>query len=152
METGELSAGEAGDRLAGLALSSQELREAATLALELKAAGYPILASRAYLELLAADPLLSAYTCRAPRARLTVGADGIDPRLHARRPSARRTCAISGRTIRAWRRCSARPAGAGWGPRPRRCTKCNNPDVIELSWLWDLRPVMLGKVLDLARR
>ena len=56
METGELSAGEAGDRLAGLALSRRELREAAALALELKAAGYPILDSRPYLELLAADP------------------------------------------------------------------------------------------------
>ena len=33
-----------------------------------------------------------------------------------------------------------------------RCTKCNNPDVIELSWLWDLRPAMLGQVLALARR
>ena len=38
------------------------------------------------------------------------------------------------------------------GAEAARCTKCNNPDVVELSWLWDLKPVMLGKVLDLARR
>jgi hypothetical protein len=32
------------------------------------------------------------------------------------------------------------------------CTKCNNPDVIELSWLWDLRPAMLRTVAELAVR
>ena len=40
-------------------------------------------------ELLAADPSLSAYTCRAPRARLTVGADGsVRDCLHVDRPLA----------------------------------------------------------------
>jgi MoaA/NifB/PqqE/SkfB family radical SAM enzyme len=151
METGELGAGEAGDRLAGLALSPPELRKAATLALELKAAGYPILASRPYLELLAADPSLSAYTCRAPRARLTVGADGVvRDCLHVDQPlgnvqSLWRDDLSLAALFRSpgWLRMAAEAAG---------CTKCNNPDVIELSWLWDLRPVMLGKVLDLARR
>ena len=38
------------------------------------------------------------------------------------------------------------------GDEAASCTKCNNPDVIELSWLWDLRPVMLGKVAELAGR
>ena len=151
METGELSAGEAGDRLAGLALSPPELREAATLARDLKAAGYPILDSRAFLDLLAADPLLSAYTCRATRARLTVGADGsVRDCLHTDRPLANvqdlwdeaLSLALLFRSP-GWRRMGAEAA---------RCTKCNNPDVVELSWLWDLRPVMLGKVLDLARR
>jgi MoaA/NifB/PqqE/SkfB family radical SAM enzyme len=151
METGELSAGEVGDRLAGLALSSAELREAAALALELKAAGFPILDSRPYLELLAADPSLSAYTCRAPRARLTVGADGaVRDCLHVDRPLANvRDRWAEGLSVTSlfdspdWRRMGAEAA---------HCTKCNNPDVVELSWLWDLKPVMLGKVLDLARR
>ena len=151
METGELSAGEAGDRLAGLALPPGELRGAAELALELKAAGYPILDSRAYLELLAADPVLSAYTCRAPRARLTVGADGsVRDCLHADRPLAnlRDLWADGLRLVSLFR-------APGWrrmGAEAASCTKCNNPDVIELSWLWDLRPVMLAKVVDLARR
>ena len=151
METGELSAGEAGDRLAGLALSPPELREAASLALELKAAGYPILDSAAYLELLAADPLLGAYTCRAPRARLTVGADGsVRDCLHSDHPLANVKDLWADDLSLAslfrspgWRRMGAEAA---------ECTKCNNPDVIELSWLWDLRPEMLGKVMDLARR
>jgi len=34
--------------------------------------------------------------------------------------------------------------------RSASCTKCNNPDVIELSWLWDLRPAMLRKVAELT--
>ena len=151
METGELSAGGGDDRLAGLALSPLELREAARVALELKASGYPILDSRPYLELLAGDPSLSAYTCRAPRARLTVGADGsVRDCLHIDRPLANVSDLLAeGRPLTelfraaAWRRMGAEAA---------RCTKCNNPDVIELSWLWDLRPVMLRKVVELAGR
>lgn len=150
METGELRADAAVDRLAGLALPPGELQEAARLALELKAAGYPLLASRPYLELLARDPGLSAYTCRAPRARLTVGADGsLRDCLHLDAPLANIVeMRAAGRplsdlfTLPAYRRLLA---GA------TACTKCNNPDVIELSWLWDLRPALLGKVVQLAR-
>ena len=151
METGELSADEAGDRLAGLALSPQELRAAARLALDLKAAGYPLLASRPWLELLRDDPGLTAYTCRAPRARLTVGADGaVRDCMHVDRPLA---------DVAALRKAGGHLADVFRSPEWRRmgdeaaaCTKCNNPDVVELSWLWDLRPVMLGKVAELAGR
>jgi hypothetical protein len=38
------------------------------------------------------------------------------------------------------------------GDEAAACTKCNNPDVIELSWLWDVRPVMLGRVAEIAGR
>jgi len=151
METGELRAGEAGDRLAGLALTSGELSAAARLALDLKAAGYPLLASRPWLELLRDDPALTTYTCRAPRARLTVAADGsVRDCLHVDRPLADVAAlrAAGGRltdvfTSPGWRRV---------GDAAAACTKCNNPDVIELSWLWDLRPVMLAKVAELAGR
>ncbi len=151
METGELSAGEAGDRLAGLALGADEVRAAARLALDLKDAGYPVLASRPWLELLRDDPALTAYTCRAPRARLTVGADGVvRDCMHVDRPPAdvaalRRAGGHLADVFRSpdWLRMGSEAAG---------CTKCNNPDVIELSWLWDLRPEMLGKVVELARR
>ena len=77
METGELSAGEAGDRLAGLALLA---RRAAGGGPRWRWSSRPQATrsstSRPYLRMLADDPSLSAYTCRAPRARLTVGADG----------------------------------------------------------------------------
>jgi hypothetical protein len=46
----------------------------------------------------------------------------------------------------------ASPSWRRMGEAAAACTKCNNPDVIELSWLWDLRPVMLAKVADLAGR
>jgi hypothetical protein len=94
---------------------------------------------------------VGAYTCRAPRARLTVGADGsVRDCLHIDRPLANvQDLWAGGLSVASlfdspgWRRMGAEAA---------RCTKCNNPDVVELSWLWDLKPVMLGKVLDLARR
>lgn len=151
METGELSAGEAGDRLAGLALDQGELRGVARLALDLKAAHYPLLASRPWLELLQADPALSTYACRAPRARLTVAADGsVRDCMHVDRPLTNvRNLSEDGAHLAdlfhspGWRRMGAAAAA---------CTKCNNPDVIELSWLWDLRPVMLAKVAELAGR
>ncbi len=151
METGELSAGEAGDRLAGLALSPAELREAAALALELKAAGYPILDSKPYLRMLADDPSLSAYTCRAPRARLTVGADGsVRDCMHVDRPLGNvASLRAQGLPLASLFRT---PGWLRMGDEASSCTKCNNPDVVELSWLWDLRPVMLGKVLELAGR
>jgi len=151
METGELSAGEAGDRLAALALSPDELREVARLALELKSAGFPVLDSRPYLRLLAADPALHSYTCRAPRARLTVGADGsVRDCRHVDRPLANvADLQAAGRPLSALFRA---PFWRRMGEEAAACTKCNNPDVIELSWLWDLRPSMLGKVAELAGR
>jgi len=42
------------------------------------------------------------------------------------------------------------PGYQGMLERSASCTKCNNPDVIELSWLWDLRPAMLRKVAELT--
>ena len=135
--------------LAPLALPADELRAAARTAAALKSAGFPILASRPYLELLESDPALRGYACRAPRARLTVGADG-----------SLRDCTRSDRHLA--NVSELRAAGEPLSnvlrlpdyqrmlERSASCTKCNNPDVIELSWLWDLRPTMLRKVAELA--
>jgi len=138
-----------GAPLASLALPAEELRAVARDAAALASAGFPILASRPYLELLARDPDLRDYTCRAPRARLTVGADG---RLRDCTSGARPLADV--RELRAAGEPLTRVFGA---PAYRRmlarsvaCTKCNNPDVIELSWLWDLRPAMLRKVAQLT--
>jgi hypothetical protein len=30
------------------------------------------------------------------------------------------------------------------------CTACNNPDALEMSWLWDLDPHMLEKAWQLV--
>jgi len=138
-----------GDPLAPLALPAEELRAVARDAAALANAGFPILASRPFLELLAHDPELRDYACRAPRARLTVGADG---RLRDCTSSARPLADV--RELRAagepLTRVFSLPAYRRMLERSASCTKCNNPDVIELSWLWDLRPAMLRKVVELT--
>ncbi len=149
METGEMRSTGFADVHGELALSPDELRSAARLAGSLKDAGYPILATRAYLDLLARDPSLTTYTCRNPYSVMTVEADGAvrDCRRHdvplARLPEL-------------WTRGGSLEDVFGL-PRRRRllteaaaCTACNNPDVIELSWLWDLKPAMLEKLFELS--
>ena len=137
------------DRYGDLALPPEGLRRAARSARVLKGAGYPILNTRPYLDLLEKDPGLSGYTCRMPRSLLTVEEDGVI-----------RDCLRTDRplTTVASLRAAGRPLSHVLSlPRYRvlreeaaSCTKCNNPDVIELSWLWDLRPAMLRKVIQLA--
>jgi len=149
METGEVTSAGVDSPLAPLALPAGELRAVARLAAELKRDGLPILASRPYLESLERDPALTAYRCRAPQARLTVGAGGLV-----------RDCTRSDRPLLDVRslRAAAEPLSSLFESRRYRqmlarsatCAKCNNPDVIELSWLWDFRPAMLGKVAELA--
>jgi len=149
METSEVTSAGVDVMLASLALPAGELREAARLAADLKRDGLPILASRPYLELLERDPALNAYRCRAPQARLTVGAGGLV-----------RDCTQSDRPLLdvGLLRAAGEPLSSLFeSPRYRRmlersasCTKCNNPDVIELSWLWDLRPAILGNMARLT--
>ena len=151
METGEITSAGFVARHADLALSAEELREAAAVARELKTRGYPVLNTRAYLDLLSRDPELHGYTCRMPRALLTVEADGaIRDCLRTDQPLA---------SMLDLRAANTRLSSVFSLVRRRHllaeaasCTKCNNPDVIELSWLWDLRPAMLGNVVKLAGR
>jgi len=150
METGEMTSAGFVGRRADLALPADDLRAAAVEAAALKSSGYPILTTRPYLELLARDPDVRDYVCRAPRALVTVEADGaIRDCLHTDRPLAQ---------VRDLRDSDARLADVLSLPGRRRlvaeasaCTKCSNPDIVELSWLWDLRPAMLRKVAQLAR-
>jgi MoaA/NifB/PqqE/SkfB family radical SAM enzyme len=149
METGEMQSAGYVDRHGDLALAATGLRAAALQAAALQRAGYPILNTRAYLRLLARDPALRGYTCRMPRSLLTVEADG-----------AVRDCLRTDRPLTsvAELRAGDRPLASVYTlPRYRElrrdataCTKCNNPDVIELSWLWDLHPAMLEKLAELA--
>ena len=149
METGRReSTGFAATR-AHLALSPEQIREAARLARLLQTAGYPLLASRRYLDLLEKDPGLNTYTCRAPRAIFTVEADG-----------AVRDCLRRDRPLAYVEQLRARGtdlAGVFALPRFRamlaeaeECTACNNPDALEMSWLWDLDPHMLEKAWQLV--
>jgi MoaA/NifB/PqqE/SkfB family radical SAM enzyme len=150
METGQMRDGRFAPILDDLALPPDGLREAAALARTLKGAGYPLLATDAYLHLLEDDPGLTSYTCRAPRAILTVEADG------AVRDCTRRERPLL--MVSDLMTHGGRLADVFALPRYRqmltcaeRCTACNNPDVIEISWLWELRPAMLEKALELVR-
>ncbi len=136
---------------APLALPPDELSAAARQARDLKVAGYPLLATHAFLDLLERDPGLTAYRCRGPHSLLTVAPDGAirDCRRRDVPLAAVDELRISGRglaSVFALPRRRALLAEAG------SCTACNNPDVIEMSWLWDLRPAMLKKVVELAGR
>jgi len=149
METGLLTSTGVASQLADLALPAEELRAAARTAADLESAGFPILSSRPYLELLARDPELHGYTCRAPRARLTVGAGGlVRDCTRSERPLADvRELRAAGEPLS---RVFRLPGYQQMLERSASCTKCNNPDVIELSWLWDLRPAMLRKMAELT--
>jgi hypothetical protein len=97
------------------------------------------------------DPGLTGYRCRGPHSLLTVAADG------AITDCRRRDVALA--HVGSLRSGGGRLTDVFALPRRRSlleeaggCTVCNNPDIIELSWLWDARPELLGKVIELARR
>ena len=149
METGQMLSGGFDDSREDLGLRPEQVREAAHLARQLKAAGYPLLSTDRYLDLLAADPAVGGYSCRAPQAILTVEADG------AVRDCLRRDAPLA--NVAALR-THGRPLTDVYDlPRfgamvedAQGCTACNNPDVVETSWLWDLRPCMLRASVRLA--
>lgn len=145
METGRMETGGFADTLGSLSLEPRELRDAAGLAKALKRDGYPLMATDRYLDLLERDPALTAYTCRAPRAILTVEADGaVRDCLRRDTPLARvehlRAAGGGLADVLAFPRYQQMMRSAGL------CTACNNPDVVEISWLWDLEWQMLEKV------
>ncbi len=151
METGAMLTTGFSRSKGSLALPPQELKEAAELAHELQGAGYPLLSSRRYLDLLSRDPELNAYTCSAPNAVLTVKADG-SIRDCARRDvplAALRDLRKEGTSLSELIR---QPQYHAMLARAASCTVCNNPDVIETSWAWQLRPFMLRQTLRLGIR
>ena len=151
METGGVETAGFVDRLGSLALPRAELSAAARQARELKKTGYPLLATSAFLDLLERDPGLTAYRCRGPHSLLTVAADGAirDCRRRDRPLAHVNGLRASGRGLNS---VFALPRRRELLAEAGGCTSCNNPDVIETSWLWDLRPAMLQKVVALAGR
>jgi MoaA/NifB/PqqE/SkfB family radical SAM enzyme len=151
METGAMLTTGFSASKESLALPPRELREAAELARVLQGAGYPLLSSRRYLDLLSHDPGLNAYRCSAPNAVLTVRADG------SIRDCTRRDVPLA--SLRDLRETGAsltelirQPHYREMLARAASCTVCNNPDVLETSWAWQLRPFMLRQALRLGIR
>jgi MoaA/NifB/PqqE/SkfB family radical SAM enzyme len=151
METGGMQSAGFVDRLGPLALSPGRISAAARQARALKDEGLPILATRAFLDLLQRDPELDGYRCRGPHSLLTVAADGAvgDCRRRDVPLADVRALRASGRSLSSILTLARRRELLA---ETDSCTSCNNPDIIEMSWLWDLRPSMLRKVLELARR
>jgi MoaA/NifB/PqqE/SkfB family radical SAM enzyme len=149
METGVMLAAGFSTSKRSLALPPQELKEAAELARQLQAAGYPLLSSRRYLDLLARDPGLHAYSCRAPYATLTVKADGSIRDCTRRDVSVARLDDLQ-RTGTSLATLTRQPEYRAMLSRANSCTACNNPDILETSWAWQLRPFMLRQALHLG--
>jgi hypothetical protein len=149
METGVMLAAGLSRSRSSLALPPKELKEAAQLARELQIAGYPLLSSGRYLDLLLHDPGLHTYTCRAPHATLTVKADGSVRDCTRRETTLARLSDLrhGGASLTALVR---QPQYRAMLARSNSCTARNNPDVIETSWAWQLRPFMLRHALHLA--
>ena len=149
METGEMEAGGFVVRHGHLALDEDELRQAAILARKLKTSGYPLRATNKYLRLLENDPALHGFSCRLPHAVLTVLPDG------SFRDCRRRTTPLGNvrdllRTNAPLTELFAQPRYREMLAEARACNVCNNPDVIETSWGWQLRPCMLWHSLTLT--
>ena len=149
MEIGEMQSGGFVVRHGDLALGEEELREAAGLARDLKAGGYPLRATNRYLRLLQEDPALRAFSCRLPHAVLTVLPDG------SFRDCRRRDAPLG--TVHDFRRHDIPLSHLYRQPRYREmlreapyCNVCNNPDVIETSWGWQLQPCMMWRSLTLT--
>jgi MoaA/NifB/PqqE/SkfB family radical SAM enzyme len=149
METGRMLAAGFDASRAGLALPGRELARAAAQAGDLRRRGYPLLNSPRYVRTLEQDPRLDSYRCRAPRAVLTVEADG------SVRDCRRRDVALA--NVADLRRVGLPLSHVYSLPRYRSmleeagsCTACNNPDVVETSWLWDLHPSMVSRIWRLT--
>ncbi len=149
METGRMLAAGFDASRAGLALPGRELAQAAAQARDLRRRGYPLLNSPRYLRMLEQGPGLDSYRCRAPRAVLTVEADG------AVRDCRRRDAPLA--NVADLRRVGLPLSHVYCLPRypsmleeAGSCTACNNPDVVETSWLWDMSPSMLSRLWRLA--
>lgn len=149
METGFLLADGFRGVKEHLALSHRELREEVRAAQDLKAAGYPVLTTWQYMKLLERDPDLRSYRCHFPRAVLTVDADGSV-----------RDCTCRDRALASVGQLREQGLGLqalvrgdryrAMVERAKSCTVCNNPDVIETSWYWEVRPFMVRQSLALA--
>jgi MoaA/NifB/PqqE/SkfB family radical SAM enzyme len=151
MDVGEMQAEGFVARHEHLELSEEELREAARLARLLKVYGHPVQATNKYLGLLERDPRLHEWSCRFPCMALTVLPDG------SFRDCQRRDIPLG--SARELYQADAPLETLFRLPRYRemlreapQCSICNNPDKLETSWGWQLRPSMIWRSLALSWR
>jgi len=121
--------------------SRQSEQEVATELLELKKKGYPINNSRTYLRRYLRDK--TPYVCHAPLVFITVTPEGnVTSCFNRDRPYGNVRNSPFAEIMKRWSRREAANMTKG-------CWKCNNPDVVDTSFVWELRP---EPSLNLLRR
>jgi MoaA/NifB/PqqE/SkfB family radical SAM enzyme len=111
--------------------SRESEQQVARELLSLKKKGYPINNSRAYLQRYLLN--MTPYVCRAPFVFVTVTPEGnVTNCFNYDRPYGNVRSSPFDEVIKNWDRREAARITKG-------CWKCNNPDVVDTSYIWELR-------------
>jgi MoaA/NifB/PqqE/SkfB family radical SAM enzyme len=126
-------------------LTDEEVSQASVKLLELKMKGYPINNSVSYLKAFIGGK--KAFSCHYPQVVLTVNADGQVP-----------NCLDRARPLGNLRHMHIKDIynstfyRTNYLPHIRDCCRCNNSDVVDTSFLWELRPRVLWEAIRLGLR
>jgi MoaA/NifB/PqqE/SkfB family radical SAM enzyme len=111
--------------------SRESEQQAARELLGLKKKGYPINNSRTYLQRYLLN--MTPYVCRVPFVSVTVTPEGdVTNCFNYDRPYGNVRASPFDEIMKNWDRRRAATITKG-------CWKCNNPDVVDTSYIWDLR-------------
>jgi len=111
--------------------SRESQQQAARQLLSLKKKGYPINNSRTYLQRYLID--MKPYVCRAPLVSVTVTPEGdVTNCFNYHRPYGNVKASPFDEIMKNWDRREAATITKG-------CWKCNNPNVVDTSYIWELR-------------
>ena len=112
--------------------SRESEQQAARELLDLKKKGYPVNNSRTYLQRYLLN--MTPYVCRVPFVFVTVTPEGNITNCFKRdRPYGNVRTSPFTDIMRNWDRREAANVTKG-------CWQCNNPDIVDTSYTWDLRP------------
>jgi MoaA/NifB/PqqE/SkfB family radical SAM enzyme len=111
--------------------SRESEQQAARELLDLKKKGYPINNSRTYLQRYLLN--MTPYVCRAPSVFVTVTPEGnVANCFNYHSPYGNVRVSPFDEIMKNWDRREAAAITRG-------CWKCNNPDVVDTSYVWELR-------------
>jgi MoaA/NifB/PqqE/SkfB family radical SAM enzyme len=112
--------------------SRESEQQAARELLDLKKKGYPINNSRTYLQRYLLN--MTPYVCRASFVFVTVTPEGnVTNCFNYDRPYGNVRTSPFDEIMKKWDRLEAANITKG-------CWKCNNPDVVDTSYIWEIRP------------